>query len=435
MSDLARSQNTGIDYNRLQKLAEQHDLNVSTDYSDLYSNTGTYTSYTGPENARSTINIHKNQTWSWTEPGAELKDAVADMLHYKVGDKLVEYGFPEEIRGIVINYQQMDSLRTYVNEQSNTLCSVIGYLQDGQHVKALPQIPFRTKYQWAKDGAGKSYLDKKKPAPIVGKLGLVGTRGGQPTLCKDCIMNGKATETVVDDKKGGTKIVECEPRGRLYFLVWEVAKIRANQKALKGQSKTKVEVTPITELYDVEGNQYTEPLLLSISMPKSGIQGRWNKDETKVIRGYDFFFGDIIKENRTRNFMQNPIMHYASIRLVMAEGSTVFQTHFTNLGIPKDKQIEYAATYWRDNVPPPTVETLEVPETVTFTDSDNTITTEDSIESLVNSSVDDVLAEDYKFSDNNQSVIPTVIPQVVKPNVEIVTDEEEFTGDVPWNIS
>ena len=430
MSDLARQETSAIDYSRMEAIAKKYGVPLENNYSDLYSDTyGNYTAFIGPKSARSIIELHKNQTWSWTEPGAGLKDAIADMLYYKVGDQIVEYGFPEEIRGICINYQQRDELRAFENNKIRNICSVIGYLQDGQHVKALPNTPYKNKYQWGKDATGKSVLVKNKPNPIVGKLGLVGNRGGQPTLCEQCIKCGKATEEVIDEEKGGTKTVECEPRGRLYFLVWEVAKIRQKKSKVKGGNSTKMttEVSSIFDLCDAEGNKFTEPLLLSISLSKSGIQGRWNKeDPDQSIEGFDWFFQDIIRKNQSRAFMQNLLFHYTSIKLLKAENSTVYQTHFTNLGFPKEDFIEYASEYWNKHVPVPTVETLEVSETVSFEDSDSSISVQDSIEALVEASVDDILPQEYQFTPES---IPT-------PTVEIVEEDDidllELEGKVGW---
>ena len=327
---------------QLVDLASELGIDLGAQSALLHSESSAYTSFPVPEGVRTVVDAFKKDSIEWNLPGqgADFKEK----FYIKIGDELVEFGPPHQIGGVVVGYSQRDHLAHYDGVSLKVECSVIGYTDPAQGmIKELPSIPYKNKYAWGSD----KKLDRHTPDAMVEKLGLIGSR---KMTCADCIKCGlsyKEVEIVGDDGKVETKTIECEPRGKLLIAVTELTKISKKKNPIKGQDPIEeLNTKSIYDLYDEDGNPFTAPILVCLTMSKSFIRGAYKSG----IIGYADYVKNLDR-NHKEGPLKNPVFHHTTFRMVKGEGkSTIYQPHFASMGTPSTDTIRSAMASYQKPV-------------------------------------------------------------------------------------
>lgn len=367
----------------LLSLANRFGIEMNNGMSQLIeaeSNNGLYTSYRAPKSIRRVYDAHKlDGQIKWTEPNfsGNYRDRSAEYLFTKAEDgSIKELSNIEELRGIIVSYQQRDELRYYDGEKSNNLCSVLGYKQNGKLVKDLPSQPYGIKYSFKQDPTTRKWsVDTTTPSSAVKALDLVGKRGERPTSCAECIKNGLSTEKKMIN--GVEKVVTCEPRGKMFLAVFEVShKGRMpNPEYTKGSSASKfitaVQTIPVSNILDSEENPIGQFFFIEIPMSKTSIQGSKVKDangktsmEDSII-GYETFCKNLFYTYKDDNsHLTNSIFHYVSLTFKQNPYAPTFQANFSSLGLVNSDQFEAAFEKWESEAPEKVVQELVLEQNI-----------------------------------------------------------------------
>ena len=378
MSDLTVSNKAS----HILSLAEEFGINLQDDMSTMLYSGGEskYTNYRRPKEVRTIFDAHKlDGVIKWTEPDFDgaPSERVAETLYIPRddGSEPKEINGITELRGLVVNYQQQDRLSYFDGEKTQTLCSVIGVRnKEGDYVRDLPGHPYGMKYEFEKDRVtGKWKVADTKPDPIVEKLGLVGFRGERVTSCADCIRCGMSTELVAGlGENGADKKISCEPRGKLYFAVFEVGfttKVKSDDTGVKGKAKFVNQFTTyeVKDLVDFGGEPIGDFILIEVPMSKSSIQGKYvkgddkKKDLEKSVDGYQSYVRQLAYDYKDpRNPMSNPRVHFTSLTFKKHPFAPTFQANFDTLGVASVEQFKSSLEYWQDEVAPRELEILNV---------------------------------------------------------------------------
>jgi len=373
MSDLIKTNN-----NDLLLLAEELNINLDSS-SDFYSGGGSKksTSYSRPKKIRSVFDTHKSDgVIKWTSLHNDGNPSIRESEYLflppkEEGGEPIELGNVIELRGAVMLYQQRDELRYFDGEKTNVLCSVLGYTEKGQLIKALPTVPYGMKYAFEKDmSTNKWSVNNTKPNPSVEKLGLVGYRGEKTTSCSDCIKCGFSTEVIPGIGDGGSdKRISCDPRGKLYLAVFEVL-VRKNVKTTDANGKSSYVMSnvsyPVSSLLDLNGNNIGEFVFMEVPLSKTNIQGRsikssnGKRDPDLSVVGFESYCRDLhFQFKNSRDPLRNPVFHYLSLTYRKSPGpSPLFQAHFGSLGAVFIPEYSRAFKSWSVEVPSPTIESL-----------------------------------------------------------------------------
>ena len=414
------------DPNDLLALAETLGVPVGNDLSSVLYQGGTtkYTNYQRPKQVRQIFDAHKlDGVIKWTELDYDgnPSNRTAEELYQldSNGGEPRPLTAITELRGVIVNYQQRDELRYFDGEKTQTLCSVIGYTQpNGEVVRDLPNLPYSMKHTFVQDRATKKWsVDTTKPNKSVLNLGLVGFRGERVTSCAECIRCGMSSEVIEGIGEGGSdKTIACEPRGKLYFAVFEVSTVKKVKSDSKVKGKAKYVDTVVTEkiadLVDIEGESMGPFLLLEVPMSKSSIQGKYmkddsgKKDEERTVVGYESFVKDLAyKYSDPRNALRQPNFHYVSLTFKKHPFAPTFQANFASLGTASIEQFKAGVSFWKENIPEKTIETLEI-EQVQAIEKDGTV--------------------------NVPSVNLNAEPRRVEQPVDIQAVPDVDTEDLPW---
>jgi hypothetical protein len=388
MSDLTVSSNNDA----LLSLAEELNIDLSGSNNNFYeaSNKGASTNFIRPKNIRGIFDAHKLDgviKWSPLEKDINAAQREEEYLFLpdENGGEPREINNVVELRGVILNYQQRDELRYYDGEKTQTLCSVIGYKENDQIVKKLPEVAYGLKHTFEKDNSsGKWFVNTNKSNPVVDKLGLVGYRGEKVTNCADCIKCGLSTEIIPGIGEGGTdKKITCEARGRLYLAVFEVlVKRKTKTSSVKGKDGVEDNLIsyPVSQLVDADGNSFGEFVFVEVPLSKSSIQGKYvknaqgKKDEEASINGYESFCRSLsIIFKSERDPLRNPRFHYVKLTYKKASPTAMIsQADFVSLGTVPIEKFKVAQEEWQIQLPQVSVETLEV-ESLNKIEVDGTI--------------------------------------------------------------
>lgn len=375
----------------LLSLAEELNIEIGGANTNFYSATtnSKTTNFIKPKNIRAIFDSHKLDgviKWSPVEKDINALQREEEYLFIPDENEPRELNNIVEVRGIIVNYQQRDELKYFDGEKTNTLCSVIGYKENGVVVKKLPEVAYGLKHQFKKDESlGKWYVDTLSVNPIVDKLGLVGYRGEKVTNCADCIKCGLSTEVIPGiGENGADKKISCDARGRLYLAVFEVlvkrkTKNTAGVKGKEGYDDNLI-AYPVSELIDAEGNPFGDFLFVEVPLSKSSIQGKYvknakgQKDETASVNGYESFCRGLSMQFKSpRDPLSNPRFHYVKLTYKkVTPGAQISQADFVSLGtVPIDK-FKAAQQEWQVLIPETSIDTLEVAP-ITFNGNNNTV--------------------------------------------------------------
>jgi hypothetical protein len=371
------------------------------------------TNFIRPKNIRGIFDAHKLDgviKWSPVEKDMNAAQREEEYLFLpdENGGEPREINNVVEIRGIIMNYQQRDELRYFDGEKTNILCSVIGYQENSQIVKKLPEVAYGLKHQFEKDASsGKWFVNTNKANPVVDKLGLVGYRGEKVTNCADCIRCGLSTEVIPGIGEGGSdKKITCEARGRLYVAVFEVlVKRKTKASVVKGKDNADDNLVcyPVSSLVDADGNAFGNFIFVEVPLSKSSIQGKYvknaqgKKDEDASINGYESFCrGLTIMFKDERDPLRNPIFHNVKLTYKKASPTaTISQADFASLGVVDIDKFKAAQQEWQVVIPQTSVETLEV-ESLNKPELDGTINVKSEVTPMKNITVSSTF-DDQEF--------------------------------------
>ncbi len=389
MSDLAVN-------NKDQLLALAEELNIdlggpNTNFYDSSIVSRNNTNFIRPKNIRNVFDAHKlDGVIKWMPVEKDMNAAQREeeylFLPDPNGGEPREINSIVELRGVIVSYQQRDELKYFDGEKTNVLCSVIGYKENGQLVKKLPEVAYGLKHQFEKDNSsGKWFVNTSKANPVVDQLGLVGYRGEKVTNCADCIKCGLSSEIIPGIGENGTdKKITCEPRGRLYLAVFEVAvKKKKTNSTIKGKdaNEENVVIYPVSDLVDADNNTLGEFIFIEVTLSKSSIQGKYvkngqgKKDENLSINGYESFCRGLTMQFKSeRDPLRNAGFHYVKLTYKKATPTAmVSQADFSSLGIVDADRFMTARKEWNIIIPQTKIESLEDPSLITTPEVDGTI--------------------------------------------------------------
>jgi hypothetical protein len=388
MSDLTVSNNS-----ELLSLAQELNIQIGGNNASIYQSNSSYntTNFVRPKNVRAIFDSHKLDgviKWSPLEkdPNSLQREEEYLFLPDENGGEPREINNVIELRGVIVSYQQRDELRYFDGEKTQTLCSVIGYKENGELVKKLPDVAYGLKYQFEKDNtSGKWFVNTNKANPVVENLGLVGYRGEKVTSCADCIKCGLSTEIIPGIGDGGSdKKIMCDARGRLYLAVFEVLVKRKSKSTSTIKGKDGYDDNLITysvsDLVDGEGNLFGEFILIEVPLSKSSIQGKsvknaqGKRDADLSINGYESFCRGLAYQFKGPNeALNNPRLHYVKLIYKKANPmAMVSQADFVSLGTVPVEKLRAANQEWQIQIPETKTEYLEV-ESITPSNVSSTI--------------------------------------------------------------
>lgn len=251
-----------------------------------------------------------------------------------IWEKASEPGFPDDelenfavnqIGGFILHYEVQPQRNIY-NAETNTYdktrsCSSVGYYSQRHqsYVKGLHEtLPL--KRMTAFDKQKKAY-DPRLPDPLVSGAQLLGSRG---STCEACIKAGLSQVELPD----GT-VKRCEPRGRMYFYVTHLSKVKKQRPNAAGEISYTTTTKTVKELYGKSG------LILMINLPtKSGLVGDWDSEnpDNSVI-GYSTYLNVLQRESKIQKnpFIAIPFAQYTTIAIkqpLKAGGSPKNLLHF-----------------------------------------------------------------------------------------------------------
>lgn len=347
-------------------LAEEYGVDIEGHSQLVQSEASLYTKYQEPDKVRRVVDLHKTDTFKWTVPG-EKSDYIEGLFYKTPDGSVVEFATIHELVGIVVNYQQRDELGYWDGEKSVKLCSVIGYTPRDKEgnlltpVKTLPEVPYASKYNWDKSEDGTSFINHTSPHEKVGKLGLIGMRGGRPIRCEECIFNGMSHDKRID-ASGEVKPFDCEAKGKLHLAVFEVSKFKLTPSKVKGGEPTIEKTTKkISELCYESGEEIGNCLLIQVPMSKSSIQGKYVADNPdQCIDGYSRYVTNLGKIHKGNNALSHPLFNLTSLTLKKNPKSPTYQCHFSSLDKAPVDYIKEAKKVWAIEAPIQNVTSLSI---------------------------------------------------------------------------
>lgn len=311
MSDITTTSN--LDIAALFAMAEEMGIDLA-DSPSISEGGGRFTPFSIPKGNRFSVTYFDTGKFEWNAPD---QDADFKESFYKFVDgEAIDITDFNVIKGYIVGFELQPRLSSYVENKTKVSCSCIGYMNNGEYIKALPPVPIKSMHSWVGDS-----ISYTTPDPLVTKFDLVGSRG---ETCTNCIRNGHSIMEVETDK--GTKTEVCGTRGVLYMVVTELGK--STMKAgKKGEDPEEVIKTyNVSDITDEEGNK-KEPFLLCINMTSLGIRGGWN-NEPRIIGLFHHFAG-LEKQFKGGDPRKNPFFHFTTISLKKKTDGIKFQPHFS----------------------------------------------------------------------------------------------------------